>query len=75
MGAVAVIELDDAVDMPVFQSLLIENGIWVRPFGKLVYIMPPYIITDAELVTLCQALLKVVGTYLTQISLIEKGQL
>ena len=66
LGAVAVIELDEAVDMPVFQSLLIENGIWVRPFGKLVYIMPPYVITDDELVTLCQALLKVVSIYLTQ---------
>ena len=66
LGAVAVIELNEAVDMPVFQSLLIENGIWVRPFGKLVYIMPPYVITDDELITLCQALLKVVSSYLTQ---------
>ena len=66
LGAVAVIELDDAVDMPIFQSLLIEHGIWVRPFGKLVYIMPPYVITDTELVTLCQALLKVVSIYLTR---------
>lgn len=64
LGAVAVIELDDVVDMPIFQSLLIDHGIWVRPFGKLVYIMPPYIITDDELTTLCQALLKVVRTYL-----------
>ncbi|GAA0800110.1 adenosylmethionine--8-amino-7-oxononanoate transaminase [Psychrobacter piscatorii] len=64
LGAVAVIELDDAVDMPIFQSLLIDNGIWVRPFGKLVYIMPPYVITDDELTTLCQALVKVVHTYL-----------
>ncbi|WP_201508588.1 adenosylmethionine--8-amino-7-oxononanoate transaminase [Psychrobacter alimentarius] len=64
LGAVAVIELHEAVDMPVFQSLLIDHGIWVRPFGKLVYIMPPYIITDDELTTLCQALLKVVRTYL-----------
>ncbi|MBO6199125.1 MAG: aminotransferase class III-fold pyridoxal phosphate-dependent enzyme, partial [Psychrobacter sp.] len=64
LGAVAVIELEAAVDMPVFQSLLIEHGIWVRPFGKLAYIMPPYIITDDELITLCQSLLKVVHTYL-----------
>ena len=68
LGAVAVIELDDAVDMPVFQPLLIENGIWVRPFGKLVYIMPPYVITDDELVTLCQSLLAVVTSYLSQMS-------
>ena len=66
LGAVAVIELDNAVDMPIFQSLLIENGIWVRPFGKLVYIMPPFIITDDELTALCQGLLKVVSSYLTQ---------
>ncbi|WP_182406179.1 adenosylmethionine--8-amino-7-oxononanoate transaminase [Psychrobacter sp. GP33] len=73
LGAVAVVELNEAVNMPVFQSLLIENGIWVRPFGKLVYIMPPYIITDDELITLCQALLKVVSAYLTQVSLIAIG--
>jgi len=66
LGAVAVIELYEAVDMPVFQSLLIEHGIWVRPFGKLVYIMPPYVITDDELMTLCQALLKVIRVYLTK---------
>ena len=69
LGAVAVIELETSVDMPVFQTLLIDNGIWVRPFGKLVYIMPPYIITDDELVTLCQSLLTVVTLYLAQ-----KGQ-
>lgn len=68
LGAVAVIELDEAVDMPVFQSLLIDNGIWVRPFGKLVYIMPPYVISDDELVTLCQALITVVTIYLGQMS-------
>lgn len=70
LGAVAVVELDAAVDMPIFQSLLIENGIWVRPFGKLVYIMPPYVITDDELITLCQALLKVIRMYLA-----KQGQL
>ena len=75
LGAVAVIELDEAVDMPTFQTLLLAQGIWVRPFGKLVYIMPPYIITDDELVTLCQSLLKVVSTYVTHISLTKKGQL
>ena len=66
LGAVAVIELNEAVDMPNFQKLLIDNGIWVRPFGKLVYIMPPYVITDDELITLCQALLKVIRRYLKQ---------
>ena len=68
LGAVAVIELETGVDMPTFQTLLIEHGIWVRPFGKLVYIMPPYVITDDELVTLCQALITVVIAYLDQMS-------
>lgn len=75
LGAVAVIELDEAVDMPTFQTLLIENGIWVRPFGKLVYIMPPYIISDDELVTLCQALLTVVTTYLGRITMTNRVSL
>ena len=72
--AVAVIKLDDDVEMPIFQALLIEYGIWVRPFGKLVYIMPPYVISEYELVTLCEALLKVVSTYLSQAYLTQKGQ-
>ncbi|MGM8937472.1 adenosylmethionine--8-amino-7-oxononanoate transaminase [Psychrobacter glaciei] len=72
LGAVAVIELQEAVDMPTFQTLLIENRIWVRPFGKLVYIMPPYIITEDELVTLCQSLLTVVTAYLGQISTTDR---
>lgn len=75
LGAVAVIELEVAVDMPVFQSLLIDNGIWVRPFGRLVYIMPPYVITDDELVTLCQALITVVTAYLGQISTTNRALL
>ncbi|MGP5229907.1 adenosylmethionine--8-amino-7-oxononanoate transaminase [Psychrobacter celer] len=73
LGAVAVIELDEAVDMPVFQSLLIKNGIWVRPFGKLVYIMPPYVMTDDELVTLCQSLLTVVIFYVNQICVTNRA--
>ena len=75
LGAVAVIELETAVDMPVFQSLLIDNGIWVRPFGKLIYIMPPYVIIDDELVTLCQALITVVTSYLDQISMTNRALL
>ncbi|WP_299185626.1 adenosylmethionine--8-amino-7-oxononanoate transaminase [uncultured Psychrobacter sp.] len=75
LGAVAVIELEIAVDMPVFQALLINNGIWVRPFGKLVYIMPPYVITDDELVTLCQALLTVVTSYLNQVSVANRASI
>ena len=57
------------------KKILIDNGIWVRPFGKLVYIMPPFVITDDELATLCQALLTVVTAYLNQTSTPNRASL
>lgn len=60
LGAIGVIELKEAVDMARIQSMFVARGVWVRPFGKLVYIMPPYVITDEELKHLCRALVEVV---------------
>lgn len=56
LGAIGVIELTQAVDMKTIQPAFVRHGVWVRPFGKLVYIMPPYVITNAELQTLVQAI-------------------
>ncbi len=56
LGAIGVIEMEQAVDMPKLQAALIERGVWLRPFGKLVYTMPPFIITQGELESLCQAI-------------------
>jgi len=59
LGAIGVVELNAPVDMATITPAFVAAGIWVRPFGKLVYIMPPYIISDAELATLCSAMLGV----------------
>ncbi len=59
IGAIGVIELHNAVDMKTYQKRFIQEGIWVRPFGKLVYIMPPYCITAEELHFLVSGIHKV----------------
>ena len=61
LGAIGVIEMREAVDMEQMQAAFVAEGIWVRPFGRLVYIMPPYIINEEELHILCRGLLHVIA--------------
>lgn len=64
LGAIGVIELEQAVDMKKIQPLLVEQGIWLRPFGKLIYLMPPYVMKETELEILCEKTLQVTKHYL-----------
>lgn len=64
LGAIGVVEMVDPVDINVLQPMFVKNGIWVRPFGRLVYIMPPYIIRDEDLFSLIESLTKVIQRYL-----------
>ncbi len=61
LGAIGVVELEKPVHMRRVQARLVEEGIWLRPFGKLVYTMPPYIVSPEDLRQLTRAVVRVVG--------------
>jgi len=62
LGAIGVAELEEPVDMAVIQKRFVEKGVWVRPFGRLVYLMPPYIISTEELHVLTDAVCEVIAS-------------
>ncbi|MGR8980651.1 MAG: adenosylmethionine--8-amino-7-oxononanoate transaminase [Gammaproteobacteria bacterium] len=55
LGAVGVVEMAEPVDVAVIQKQLVDSGVWLRPFGRLIYAMPPYIISKAEIEKLTAA--------------------
>ncbi len=60
LGAIGVIQTREPVDVGVFQRRCVERGVWIRPFGCNVYIMPQYIITDEQLQRLCRQMVELV---------------
>lgn len=56
LGAIGVVETYSMVNMAEIQKYFVDCGVWIRPFGKLIYLMPPYIINKNEIAKLTQAI-------------------
>jgi len=61
LGAIGVVQMHEVVDVAKVQAALVEQGVWVRPFGHLIYVMPPYILTAQEVQVLCDAIIRVIN--------------
>ncbi len=61
LGAIGVVELRDPVDMETCQRAFVERGVWVRPFGRLIYVMPPFVMDSKDVATLTDAIGDVVA--------------
>lgn len=55
LGAIGVVQLDHPVDMAAATAAAVRAGVWLRPFNDLVYVMPPFVMDDEDLGTLCEA--------------------
>lgn len=61
LGAIGVVQTKRNINIAKIQKLFVEQGVWIRPFGKLIYLMPPYIITNLELKKLTDAVIYVLN--------------
>lgn len=55
LGGIGVVETEKPVDTATLQPFFVEHGVWIRPFARLIYLMPPYISPDDDVKTLCEA--------------------
>ena len=63
LGAIGVVEMHQAVNMKTITQAFVDAGVWVRPFGKLVYLMPPFVIDNDDLDKLTSAVVSVVAEH------------
>jgi len=62
-GAIGVLQLEGLSEYDWFKARFIEEGVWIRPFGDIVYVMPPFVIGESELASLTDAMRTVVGEW------------
>jgi adenosylmethionine---8-amino-7-oxononanoate aminotransferase len=62
LGTIGVVELQEKPDLNLLQAQFVSRGVWLRPFGKIVYLMPPYVIDKNELRTITKAIYEVLST-------------
>lgn len=60
LGAIGVVELKQAIDLQTIQPLLVNEGVWIRPFGHLIYVMPPFISSPTDIRALSTAITRVI---------------
>ncbi len=61
LGAIGVVELHEPVDMQRLPQQFVDAGVWIRPFGRLVYLMPPYIISTEDLAVLTTTVTRIIS--------------
>jgi adenosylmethionine-8-amino-7-oxononanoate aminotransferase len=59
LGAIGVLELREPIDLGEMVPRLVDQGVWLRPFGKLLYTMPPYVISAEDLSRVTAAMVRV----------------
>jgi adenosylmethionine-8-amino-7-oxononanoate aminotransferase len=62
-GAIGVVQLDRIPDLDALRRRFVEEGVWVRPFADVVYLMPPLVIGEADLAVLTAAVCRVVSDW------------
>ncbi len=63
LGAIGVVQLDGPMDLNALRGRFVEKGVWIRPFGDIVYVMPPLVIEPEDLTVLTGAMIDVVGEW------------